>query len=227
MTAKITARQVPPEWQESPLMRDDCFPDGLLLFGNRDYQDHPRDFAGDLCRNLGELADAWDDFNGGLCAWYDSWAAALADLVTPDGRPEYTRQERKKDWPDVLDVYAANGYRDDPETIAAALTLITGRRWDCCTLRGCCQGDWQNCVYDATIWDADSLERLETEYFNTGSEWHVCEAGSDDYEFSVYCHEWSDDGIRREIADAAGVSPEDVTLQKFTGYERIAQYEEV
>jgi hypothetical protein len=200
------------------------WPDGVAVFGNDRLRDFPGDFARNLGRNLGELADAWDDFHGGLCAYYDTWADALADLVTPEGRPEYTRQERKKDWPDVLDTYAANGYRDDPEAIAAALTLITGRAWDYCTLRGCCQGDWQECIYDTDLWDGDSLERLEAEYFNTGTEWHVYDG--DEYVGTYYATEWDDDEIRRQIAEMADVNTDDVALFRFTGWAHVAQYEE-
>lgn len=223
MAEKIIARQVPPEFQESPLTWGD-WPEGVILYGNRDYNDHPRDFARNLERNLGELADAWDDFNNGLSAWHGSWADALADLVTPDGRPEYTREERKNAWPGLLARYCEDG--DAPEILAAALTLITGREWDCCTLRGCCQGDWQYCIYDATIWTGHGLECLEMEYFNTGSEW-TFEEETEGGCCSVYCYEWSDDGIRREIADAAGVEPEEVQLLKFAGYVQTAKYEEV
>lgn len=219
---KIYARQVPPEYQESPLTLWDGDPLYYAeIYGNRDYKSRTSANFDRLRRNLGELAYAWDDFNSGLCAWYDSWADALADLVTPEHRPEYTRQERKKDWPELLARYCEDG--DTPAILADALTLITGQRWDSCTLRGCCQGDYQNCVYRVDTWSGDDLERLEMEYFNTGTEWIVDPDGDC---CSVYCYEWSDDGIRREIAAAAGVSPEDVTLQKFTGYKQIAQYKE-
>ena len=37
---KIHAKQVPPEYQESPLFYDDFFPDNIILDGNRDYKSH-------------------------------------------------------------------------------------------------------------------------------------------------------------------------------------------
>ena len=230
MTTTIYARQVPPEYQESPLFWDDNL-DGVEIYGNRHYNGITSALFDRLPGILDDLADAWDDFTDGTPpAWYDSWAEALADIAPPEGRPEYTRQERKKDWPELL----ARNYNEynRPEYLAAALSLITGQEWDSCTLRGCCQGDWQNCIFRRDLWDAASLERLEAEYFNTGTEWivHDEETPPEDAEeingFSVYCTEWSDDGIKREIADAAGGAPEAVKLFKFSNYRKIAEYEE-
>lgn len=221
MAVKITARQVPPEYQESPLFWGD-WPEDVELTGNDRLRERVSDRFRYLEDNLYDLIYAWEDLQSGVPQYNESWEAALARYAPPEGRPAYTREERKHVWPELLE-----RWQDCPDDrdICDALTLITGQRWDVCTLRGCSQGDWQCCYYNAERWSGDALERLEMEYFNTGSEWHVYDG--DDLCTSVYCYEWSNDGIRREIADAAGVSPEDVTLQKFTGYERIAQYEEV
>lgn len=224
----IYAKQVPPEYQESPLFWDDSTTEGIELFGNNQYMHHTSDLFDALPDIFCELQDAWDDLHNGACAWYDSWAAALADIARPQGRQAYTREERKNAWPRLLDAW--DGY--DKTIMCDALELITGRAWDHCTLRGCCQGDWQECIYPADDWDGDALERLEAEYFNTGTEWIVHDGdttpdGPEDINgFSVYCTAWNSDGIRQEIADAAGGSPEDVKLYEFTGFSKIAQYTE-
>lgn len=44
---------------------------------------------------------------------------------------------------------------------------------------------------------------------------------------SVYCTSGSEEGIRKEIADAEGFDPADVVLYAFEGWSRTAQYEEV
>jgi hypothetical protein len=227
---KIYAKQVPPEYQESPLFWDDYRTEGIELFGNRDYKRNTSDLFDSLDDIITELRDAWDDFSSGRRpAWYDSWAAALNDLARPTGRAAYTREERKKTWPALLDAW--DGY--DKSVMCEILELITGRVWDWCTLRGCCQGDWQYCIYPVDDWDGAALERLEAEYFNTGTEWIVHNGnaapdGPEDIDgFSVYCTAWNDDGIRREIADAAGGSPEEVTLYKFDEFTKIAKYTEV
>ena len=227
--SKIYARQVPPEYQESPLFWDDTITQGIELFGNRHYRRSTSAFFDALPDILDELSDAWEDLTGGRCGYYDSWAAALADIAAPQNRGEYTREERKATWPALLDSW--DGHNND--VLCQALELITGRVWDWCTLRGCCQGDWQECIYPVNDWDGDALERLESYYFNTGTEWIVHDEetkpdGPEDINgFSIYCTAWSDDGIRQEIAEAAGGLAENVKLYRFSGFRRIAQWEEV
>lgn len=220
MTAKIAARQVPPEHQESPLMFGKM-PEGIEITGNNRLTTHESTLYKNVRLNLMYAADVIHELKHGERP-YTTWADALADLFPRE--KEYTRAERLQ-WRDLLAdpaaVYDSRRY----DTRAAALSLITGQAWDTCTLRGCCQSDWQNCIYRADLWDGPALERLEMEYFNTGTEWHIYDG--EDVCCSVYCYEWSDNGIRQEIADAAGVSPEAVKLYKFTGYTKTATYEEV
>lgn len=230
---KIYAKQVPPEYQESPLFWDETAFENIEIFGNRDFNRHTSALFDRLENILADLWDEWAEMQAGQ-KWYrayDTWAEALAGIAPPEGRPEYTREERRTAWPELLQRYQDARHLEN-RILCDALGLITGRAWDFCTLRGCCQGDWQECIYPADEWDADSLERLEAEYFNTGTEWIVHD---DDTEpdspdeingFSVYCTGWNDNMIRQEIADNAGGNPADVTLYKFTGYTRRAVYEE-
>lgn len=231
----IYAKQVPPEYQESPLFWDENGPEGIEIFGNRHYKEYTSALFGALPDNLDELCKEWEELQAGR-SWYracDTWAEALDYFAAPEGRPEYTREERKTAWPALLAAWENHNGNDRNKLLCQALELITGRAWDYCTLRGCCQGDWQECIYPVDDWDGDALERLEAEYFNTGTEWIVHDesgapAGPGDINgFSVYCTAWNDDGIKKEIADAAGGSPEEVKLYKFTGFSRIANYAEV
>lgn len=224
---EIYARQIAPEYQESPLDWGD-WPENIEIFGNRSYKRRVSDLFDRLPAALDELAAVWDNMQAGE---YNGacWAAELRDVAPPEGRPEYTREERRDVWPALLRRWDG---REDEQLLCDALELITGRGWDWKTLRGCCQRDWQYCIYRVDDWDAASLERLEAEYFNTGSEWIVHdeenapEAPEDVSGYSVYCTGWNDEQIRQEIADAAGGVAADVVLYKFTGYARIATYEE-
>jgi hypothetical protein len=110
---------------------------------------------------------------------------------------------------------------DGEKRILRALHLVTGKRYEKRTIRGCCQGDWQEIYYPVNDYTRDMLYNLETEYFNTGTEWIM----NDDS--SIYCYSWNNDGIRKEIADAAGTTPENVILQAFTGWKRTPEYAEV
>lgn len=230
METKIYARQVPPEYQESPLFWNNDI--NAEIFGNRDYKGFTSTLFDSLEGILDDLYHEWEEIQAGR-RWYrsyDTWIEALAGIAPPQGRPEYTREERKNAWPKLLKEYVSA--RDYNPIWCRALGLITGRAWDFCTLRGCCQGDWQYCIYPADEWDGASLERLESEYFNTGSEWivHDDENAPDGPEdingYSVYCTGWNDDQIRQEIADAAGGQAADVKLYKFRDFRRVAEWEE-
>ena len=113
---------------------------------------------------------------------------------------------------------------DGEKRILRALHLVTGKRYEKRTIRGSCQSDWQDIYYPADDYTRDMLYILETEYFNTGSEWIVDPDGEN---VSVYAHSWNNDGIRAELADAIGTTPENITLLAFSGWSRSAEYAEV
>ena len=57
---KVYARQISPEYQESPLfIGDEFFPDNIAVFGNRDYVEHFPEIVQRVREilNNGELAD--------------------------------------------------------------------------------------------------------------------------------------------------------------------------
>lgn len=216
---KIYAKQVPPEYQESPLFHDECWPENVFVFGNKWLTDH----AGRLEDIKQALEDIYDVTQG----W--SNYSKLADVIPArdDGR-EYTRDERltfarlAKNYTEY-----SNSSDDECELLCDVLELITGRKYDYTTIRGCRQGDWQEIIYPAE-YGREWLDHFETEYFNTGDEWRINENDPESDEcYYFYTHEWSDDGKRAEIAAAAGVDPGDVILYTFTGWSKIPNYSEV
>jgi hypothetical protein len=220
---KIYAKQVPPEYQQSPLFMDE-WPENVFVFGNRDFIDHSSRLE-DIRRALDDLAAAWDDLNSGAPAYYNSWIDALNEHTPRDDGREYTRAER------LQFIELANDYcessSDERELLCAALELITGQEYENDTIRGCSQGDWQEIIYPAE-YGREWLCDFETEYFNTGAEWRISENDPEnDDNYYIYTHAWRDDDIRAEIAAAAGVEPCDVILYQFTGWSRSPEYMEV
>lgn len=226
----VYAKQVPPEWQENVFFWDDITESDINIFGNRHYKGYKTKLFEKLPAALEDLAYTWENMQDG---YYNNicWADEINDILPPEGRGQYTREERRTSWPDLLKRFSEDG--ETNELLIDVLTIITGRAWDCCTLRGCCQGDWQYCIYPADEWDGDSLERLEMDYFNTGSEWiiHDDETPPESPEeingYSIYCYSWNDTGLREEIANGAGCTPEEVKLYEFADFKRIATYTEV
>ena len=222
---KIYAKQVPPEYQESPLFMGECWPGNVFVFGNRDFNDHSGCLV-DIRRGLENIADIFADMQHG-----ESWTrnanlhAIIWYELPRDSGAGYTRAERMR----IVEL--ANDYccigNDESNILCAVLELITGEKYDYATIRGCCQGDWQNIIYPAE-YSREWLQEFETEYFNTGAEWRISENDPEnDDNYYMYTHAWSDDGIRDEIAAAAGVDPGDVILYQFTGWSRSPEYREV
>lgn len=230
---KIYARQIAPEYQESPLFNgDDFFPDNINVYGNNRMNEHCTELFNRVWNVLynGDLLDEWEKMNNGA-GWYNSWADALADMMPPEGRAAYTRDERKNNIPEILKRFSECPSSMEESIICEALEVVTGKSWDYKTIRGCCQGEWQNVVYPSEEWTSKSLEAFETEYFNNGSEWIIhneAEAPEDPADisgYSVYCHGWNDDQIKAEILDLVDASPDDeVILYKFDGYLEIPVY---
>lgn len=113
---------------------------------------------------------------------------------------------------------------DGEKRILRALHLVTGKRYNVRTIRGCCQSDWQTIYYPVEEYTRDALDILEADYFNTGTEWIVNVDGCD---VGVYAYSWNNDGIRAELAAAVGAAPGDIILQVFDGWTKTAKYQEV
>ncbi len=242
---KVYARQIAPEYQESYLLRydaratenhwmDECW-QGVTLTGNRDFIGIETDVFKRVysCLEAGDLLDELESIeekNG--YAHYDTSTQAINDMLYPE-KDKYTTMDIHNLKALIAEYQSANS-RNENGIICKVLSVVCGKEYDWKALRGSCQGDYIECFYPAAEYDQTSLKTLESLYFNTGSEWIVDDAGDFDPEseepgeidgFSCYCIGWSDEEIRQEIANAAGVKPEEVTMYKHDGYTRIAKYQ--
>ena len=218
---KIYAKQVAPEYQGSPLFMEE-WPENVYVFGNRHYKDHGGEYIENIKNSMYDAADELKALPRGR-SYYNSFIDILADIIpAPENKKEYTRADRLK-WRALLLNFDAGAISDDDAT-TAALELITGAEYAAAEIRGCCQGDWNKILYPAE-YGREWLEFFEVEYFNTGDEWQISEGIPDsDENYYFYSHAWNEDGIRAEIAAAAGVDPDDVILYVFTGYTRTPEY---
>lgn len=230
---KVYAKQVPPEYQESPLfLGDDFFPDDIAVCGNCDYTEHCPEVFERVYNVLsaGELAEVLEDRNGWK-DWYKNITEAITEYLPPE-KAKYSTKDIGKLKKLVLQ-YAECSSREEYSILCAVLSVVTGQEWSCKIIRGCCQSDWNYIYYPVANWSRDALSTFETEYFNTGTEWIVHDGDSlpespeDINGYSIYCHSWNEDGIAKEIADSAGGRPEDVRLWAFDGYMQSPKYREV
>lgn len=222
---KIYAKQVPAEYQESPLFMEE-WPENVFVFGNRYYRDHGGDYIENIKNSMYDAADELKRLMRGDLYYYNSFVDIISDMLpAPENKKEYSRADRLK-WRALLLNFDAETIRDD-DAITAALELITGRKYDAAQITGCCQGDWNNIIYPSE-YGREWLENFEIEYFNTGAEWRINEDSPDsDDNYYFYTHSWNEDGQRAEIAAAAGVDPADVVLYVFDEWQRTPIYKEV
>lgn len=222
---KITAYQIAPEFQESPLSYGDA-PENVYIFGNDRLCGIRADEIDEIRNALENIAESYDEMQRGEYADGNSHLGACIWYHMP--RPSgivYSRAER------LQIVKLAQEYNDEPHTtttaalraVCDALEILHGIAFDWHQISGCCQGDWQYMICPDE-YGREHRDVIETEYFNTGDEWRIDDDGD---EYCIYTHAWNDDGKRQEIADAVGCDPSDVILYEFDGYERTPKYKEV
>ena len=230
----IYAKQVSPEYQESPFFMwgaADAYP-GVIFKGNRNFNSHTTpeyDAIRDGLDDLTNCIDTDGKFIYGI--WYDNITEAVnSTMPAPQHKAKYSTRDIKA-WRDI----AAEWYisTDENGLLCRALQLVTGKEYEYITIRGCSQGDWQEILFPVTEYDRDALSILEADYFNTGTEWIIHDENNDPEGpeeisgYSVYCYGWNVDQIRQEIAEAAGAAADAVTMYEYAGSYTLPKYNKV
>lgn len=231
---KIYAKQVSPEYQESPFFMwgaADAYP-GVIFKGNRDFNSHTTpefDAIRGGLDNLTNCIDTEGKFIRGY--WYENITEAVNDIMpAPLHKARYSTREIKT-WREI----ASEWYISTQENtlLCRALQLVTGKEYESATIRGCCQGDWQEILFPVGEYNRDAIAIIEADYFNTGTEWIIHDESSnpegpeDISGYSLYCYGWNADQIRAEIADAAGAAPDAVIMYEYAGSYSIPKYNRV
>lgn len=230
---KIYAKQVPPEYQESPLFYGD-FPENIIVTGNRNFNSHTTPLYDRIIQCYEDAAEYLEELQRyKKDATYRNVTEIINDFFPAleyRTKPYNTRDIHRIRI--ILEWYGTRKHYED-DYIPAMLEAITGEPWSAGTIRGCCQSDWQNIYYPVKSWSMEAIAGFETEYFNTGSEWIIHDGNTEpetpeDIDgFSCYCHGWRTEDIKKEIADTAGFPDATVILYEHTGYTHISKYQEV
>lgn len=237
-TKKIVAMQVNPEYQESPLNCYEMFPDNVAVLGN----DRMNENIPKRCEKaLAALRDDsfWNDIENSKCAEYADAADVLEDWLPRENGAAYNADECRA----FAERLLRGDLDDDADALAALMSLLEEKPWESRTIRGTCQSDWNEIAYPVDEWPDEALSAFECEYWNTGDEWEVFEIDAaalekidledvtrDELEEAcempcyTYTHEWCDEKIKIEIAEAFDAAPEDVVLLKFDVYVRTPRY---
>lgn len=233
---KYYVKQVDPAYQESPLdfidWGDIMYPD-LVLTGNRDYKEQTVP-AFDLWRNnWADAADhmaALDAREDARCTdpefdpddwniFYETVREIIEEFFPPaTSRGPYSDQEIDR-WKVILKDMSTCPTSEEYRPTLVALDLITGGNWKLKTLRGCIQGDWQECYYDSEKYTDDEIRSIEIEYFNLGTKWIVHDEETTPQnpdEISGYsCYVYGSD-YRKELSEIIGCNPDELVVYKYT-----------
>ena len=240
----IYATQVPPELQESELMRggfphfDEYYMD-VITTGNDRYIGYTTKAYDTVQENLINGCEKLSNYCGKDLP-YKNLTEAVHDCFPPEHKKKYSTQDiaRWKKLIEEYDVVCVNGtwHKHEKEISRQALELITGKQYSWKSITGCSQGDWQYVLYPYKEVSENAIKALEAQYFNTGTEWIVHDEITEEDlvedispsdlsgGYSVYCHAWGDEEIRSELASYAGCDPKDVVMYKFEGYKQTPIY---
>lgn len=190
---KYKAYQIAPEHQKSPLDLDVDFAEfeGMEIYGNRDYESR--------------TSQTFDNVRAAL--YYDNFDTF--DVSEGDEKKLHELAEK----------YAYAGRNE--EIISAALSIVTGQKWDHKQIYGSCQSDWNIIYYRPELWSAADLCVFEIEYFNTGTEWEVQDENGEEIR-RAYVYEYYQ--AKEEIAEALDVNTADVVLYWFDGWTKTEKY---
>ena len=230
---KIYAKQISPEYQESPFFNwdpADLYP-GVIFKGNRHYNSHTTPEYDAIRNGLDDLTNLIDTTGKFIPGWYDTITEAVNDIMpAPQHKERYSTREIKI-WREIASEWYIT--TNENALICRALQLVTGKKHESTTIRGCVQGDWQEIIFPASDYSGDDIERLEADYFNTGTEWIIHDESNDPEGpedisgYSLYCYGWNSDQIRQEIADAAGAAADAVTMYEYAGSYTLPKYNKV
>lgn len=230
---KIYARQIMPEFQDSRIFDDDGNGvEYINVWGNKDYQSCTSSVFDRVKERLdaGELAEDIEAvMEKNPSAIYGNITGAINNqLWRDDGKPYSTRQIGKLK--QLVLRYSECRSSEEDQILVDVLSIVTGEEWDYRNIHGCCQSEWNTVYYPVKYWTKESLDAFETMYFNTGSEWIVHEGDTEPTSpeeidgCAYYCVSWNDEGIKKELAEAAGGNVEDVVLYKYSGSVSIPTY---
>lgn len=232
---KVYCKQVPPEYQESPIFQADMFPENIVVCGNRDYKEHktPVFALVESVLDNGDLQEALEDIgtDGYYSAVYKDAGEAIADFL-PASKGGYTLEQITA-LQELVKAYMQCSRAETNGIFCRVLSIVDGKKWDWQIIRGCCQSDRNEIFYPVDDWSREALAAFETMYFNTGSEWiihdeeNTPEGPEEVNGYSCYIVADTEEGIKKELAAVAGCAPSDIVMWAFDEFIRVPQYKAV
>ena len=219
---RIYAKQVPPDIQESHF-NINLYPGEVTITGNSNFNEYKSNLYKHVEEHLEDAYREFDEFEGGKREPDDTH---LDDLVQTHFGVLPKSVDERLQWRKLLSCRILTSiFATPPKQIAKIMSLVSGKPYDVHDIHGCRQSDWNYviCPNEMTVGTPSVLEMIESEYFNTGSEWMAYESEdtfkSEDCGIAIYVLNMQDP--RKVIADFFWVMPAEVEMYAFDRYEKI------
>lgn len=229
---KIYAKQVPPEYQDGYYLLDDdfIFSGNVIIYGNRDHKGYNGDQITTIERMIDDILSMYE--NDYYKSFYKTFSEACNDILNSgvEHKPYTTKQVHA-----IKEFCKSYDYRQERENYIFMLELLTRKKWDYQSIRGCVQREWNYIYYSDEI-SPETVDYIECIYFNMGTEWIIDDSGEFDPETDspddisgcgYYSTEYQPEKIAKEIQENFGTPGDTVILYEFSGFSRIARYMEV
>lgn len=123
----------------------------------------------------------------------------------------------------ALKEWAEQADESEPESIAAFLTITTGKKWETCGVSGYSQGDFVELVYCPEHY-RDGVEAEGEIWMGCAKEFDVIELDDDGEEIDrcggyiiADCQAWRDEDYKRLVCEWAGIDEQDAELEIIDG----------
>ena len=228
MSKKVYARQVNPMYSGefiSDIFEYDEYYNNITVCGNDSL----------YCRQTEVFTRVYDALNSGNLAYYldniDNYYTPYTTVTEAINDYLYREDGKKYSCKDIhdlrklVDEYSTCHSSKENDIICKVLSIVTRQDYDYTSIRGYCQGDWNEVFYPVDEYSNDDIRTFEAYYFNTGSEWiihdgnDIPESAEDIDGYSMYCVTYD---AQKEIAESEGVNPEDVVLYEY--HEKMQPY---
>lgn len=129
--------------------------------------------------------------------------------------------------------YNGGGEVDDAESIAAFLTITTGKTWAVQSVYGYSQGDYAEVVYCVDNYSGEKTAKVFGEvWLGCAKEFGVIDLDENGEEMdSCYgyivsdCEARGDDDYKRLVCEWAGINPDETRLEMIDGYHTYTKYD--
>lgn len=178
-----------------------------------------------ITKEAANLAEAFYDVENN-CSWngYTTYKEAMR-WEAPEIKYSPATCHRLKEW-------AQTAEEGQPESIAAYLTIKTGKPWTTASASGYSQGDYCEIVYCEDIYSQEDAEAAGEIALGAANEYSItfpAEDGSEPETVYGYiiadCQAWRAEDVKRLICKWEGIDPAEAVLLTISGSHTYTSYE--